>query len=328
MKPLCILLAFSIAHVSARNVSSSKGERPPSVGRSFYNFVVFHFETFFDKGNDNKAEPQPILVINAGHGRTGTATYLQALKRLGLKCYHMKEGVLETHGHLDLWANFLLDKSITFDDVMSTIADDGFNATADAPMNFFYKKQMKRFPDAPVILSIRPEEVDAGDAWQRSLHESVFRFVPIVASIPYRWLPGLRRFCEITILVNNMLTGELNGKSEKIDPTLLTKAYYDWIDDVKATVPSDKLLIYKVMDGWEPLCRHISHVSPIVAANCRQVLETNEPFPHMNDRQSVQRVQFTMRCITMATYALMAILPCLCWHLVFRRKRSGKDKRD
>jgi hypothetical protein len=43
---------------------------------------------------------------------------------------------------------------------------------------------------------------------------------------------------------------------------------------VRAEVPADRLLVWEVSDGWEPLCAFLDVPVP------------NEPFPKVNDRKS------------------------------------------
>lgn len=45
-------------------------------------------------------------------------------------------------------------------------------------------------------------------------------------------------------------------------------------EEVKRTVPADKLLVFEVKQGWEPLCEFLGVPVP------------DEPFPHVNDTQS------------------------------------------
>jgi hypothetical protein len=53
------------------------------------------------RGGANNActEIQPMQVIGAGFGRTGTMSMQAALELLGYRCYHMKE-ITEHPGHL------------------------------------------------------------------------------------------------------------------------------------------------------------------------------------------------------------------------------------
>ena len=53
--------------------------------------------------------------------------------------------------------------------------------------------------------------------------------------------------------------------------------YYTWIDHVKASVPKEKLLIFKPNDGWEPLCTHLGLPVPPV------------PYPSRNDRRAFMK---------------------------------------
>ena len=48
------------------------------------------------------------------------------------------------------------------------------------------------------------------------------------------------------------------------------------IEEVKRVVPPEKLLVYEVKEGWEPLCRFLE--VPVPAS----------PFPHVNDTQTFQ----------------------------------------
>jgi hypothetical protein len=277
----------------------------------------------------SKMEPQPLLVINAGHARTGTASFVRALERLGLNCYHMKEGVIETEGHMELWSRVMVEKTLSVEDILDEISNAGFNASADAPINFFYKEQMQRYPDAPVILTIRSDD-NPGHAWQRSLRDTVLRFPSIFSNIPFRFAhkpSTMAKFLHAVFEV--MLPDAGNSTTGVWHPDAMARVYEDWIQEVKATVPRERLLVFKASDGWGPLCEHIAHVSPIVASNCKEVLQANEPYPHINDTKSMQRIQFSMKCVTIASYTLLVTLAML---ILYRVKRTlsvvtkNKDK--
>jgi len=47
------------------------------------------------------------------------------------------------------------------------------------------------------------------------------------------------------------------------------KIFEQYIEDVKAYVPNDRLLVYNVSEGWEPLCNFLDLPMP------------NEKFPHL-----------------------------------------------
>lgn len=275
--------------------------------------------------------PQPLLVINAGNGRTGTTSFGMAMERLGLKTYHMVTGVRETPGQAEMWLKFLVEQAITFDDVLDDISRLGFNASSDSPLNLYYKQQMARYPDAPVIFSIRPEDENPGLAWQRSMQESVLQYPAITANIPFRWLPSIRLFDAFVFATFRAMIGDADDiMAELFDTSKLAKFYEDFAQDVMQTVPSEKILVFKSSDGWKPLCDHIAHVSPIVAANCREVLEANEPYPHANDRQTIQNTQIFLRWVTRCTYMLLYLVGVLLVGLpvLVSKRRMTKGKKE
>ena len=42
-------------------------------------------------------------VLNIGLARTATSSFVTAMRELGSKSYHMKDGVQDSEGHADLW---------------------------------------------------------------------------------------------------------------------------------------------------------------------------------------------------------------------------------
>jgi len=63
-----------------------------------------------------------------------------------------------------------------------------------------------------------------------------------------------------------------SGFPEGLDRDALIKGFIAHNDAVKATIPANRLLVYQVRDGWEPLCAFLGVAVP------------DEPFPRTNDR--------------------------------------------
>mmetsp|Transcript_38479 Transcript_38479/g.108758 ORF Transcript_38479/g.108758 Transcript_38479/m.108758 type:complete len:181 (+) Transcript_38479:594-1136(+) len=55
--------------------------------------------------------------------------------------------------------------------------------------------------------------------------------------------------------------------------TALVRAIQTWNQNVISSVPKDKLLVYDVHEGWEPLCKFLGVEVP------------DQPFPHINDTE-------------------------------------------
>lgn len=56
-------------------------------------------------------------------------------------------------------------------------------------------------------------------------------------------------------------------------------AFFDkWVDEVKRTVPPEKLLVFQVKEGWEPLCKFLDLPIP------------DYPFPNVNEKEAMSKV--------------------------------------
>lgn len=67
------------------------------------------------------------------------------------------------------------------------------------------------------------------------------------------------------------------------DDDQCAQAFDRRIDEITQTIPAERLLIYRISDGWEPLCRFLNLPIP------------NVPFPHANSRDDMQLMFDTMR---------------------------------
>ena len=68
------------------------------------------------------------------------------------------------------------------------------------------------------------------------------------------------------------------------------KYYTDWISEVKIVVPKEKLLVFSVKEGWEPLCKFLDLPIP------------KESFPKTNDTKMMKR---TIKTIRIASHCLV-----------------------
>lgn len=99
-----------------------------------------------------------IEVIGAGMGRTGTKSLQAALDLLGYKTYHFP-----LPEHAATWAKFV-DGRVSSDEVFDTVVKDGFTATCDNPAADLYAQQLKKYPNAKVVLTVR----DSSEKWVAS----------------------------------------------------------------------------------------------------------------------------------------------------------------
>jgi hypothetical protein len=200
-------------------------------------------------------ENDVMKIIGAGYGRTGTVSLQQAFEHLGYPCYHMQE-VMKAYdrGHVEQWDAALGGQNIDWDALFA-----GYEATVDFPACVFYQELMEAFPDALVILSIRDPE-----HWWNSYA----KLLNLVSKATwFNFVPMFRKFSAMnTHLMDKVFGGSLTTLSK--DDYIAQ--YLRHIDEVKETVPAERLLVYSVTEGWEPLCKFLGHPIP------------DRPFPHAN----------------------------------------------
>jgi Sulfotransferase domain len=244
-----------------------------------------------------------VKVIGAGFGRTGTWSLKAALEVLGFgPCYHMTE-VFAHPGHADFWSSAWRGEPVDWEGVLG-----GYEATVDWPACTFYEELMERHPEAKVLLSVRDPE-----PWYESTRSTIYELSMLLESSPIaRLIFGLISLLVFggfaggrSSIVNDMIwQGTFDGRFED-------KAYaievFEWHnEEVKRRVPSERLLVYEVTEGWVPLCEFLG------------VPEPEETFPHLNDATLLRRGTKAVR--TLATAVPVALALSIAAVLVLRRR--------
>jgi hypothetical protein len=179
-----------------------------------------------------------LKVIGAGFGRTGTLSLKLALEQLGFgPCYHMVE-VFKNPDATGWW----LDAANGTPDWRKIF--EGYNSCVDWPAATFYETLANAYPEAKVILTERDPE-----AWFRSTQETIFpRAVPPDTDAPFDQL--FRK------VIGRLFDQRMRDHDHVIDVFKRHNA------EVRQRIPSDRLLVYEVAQGWEPLCRFLGVAVP------------------------------------------------------------------
>jgi len=260
-----------------------------------------------------------VQVIGAELGRTGTMSLQEALRVLGYRTYHMEEFVKDP-SHPAAWRSFA-EGRLTAEDLFRKIAQEGYNATMDNPMCDAYEEQMRIFPDAKVVLTLHPR---GGAGWYKSFSSllSLVRVQSSPASLTYpnffSFIPMFQDINAVRCMMGTKTLGleacELMYGSHEKPPGWWQEQYEKHAAHVKKTVPAERLLIFDVSQGWEPLCRFLGVAVPDV------------PFPHSNDSRAIRRLATILTLAIYAWVPLVALLIFLVFKLCYRRG-SGKVKK-
>ena len=209
-----------------------------------------------------------IKIIGAGFPRTGTTTLKKALETLGYKdTYHFKD-LIASPKKLKHWKELEENGSTNFDELFQ-----GFQASVDFPGYPYYKILMEKYPEAKVILTKRDV-----DKWYESTLKTVWKAGPqtvlakMVLLTKMIFNTSLRdTFKCIKFMRNTYLKKQFDNNFASKENA--KKVFFKHIEDVKKHVPENKLLIYDVSEGWQPLCNFLELPVP------------EEDFPHLNKKE-------------------------------------------
>jgi hypothetical protein len=200
-----------------------------------------------------------LSVIGAGFGRTGTLSLKAALERLGLgPCYHMLE-VFKNPDHIAIWDRAAGGAAVDWDALFQ-----GYRSAVDWPVCRFYRELAEHYPDAKVILTVR----DPGK-WFRSAWDTIF---PVITSPAPDPIAQAQAVMARKIIAEQTFGGRLDDREHAI------AVFHRHIEEVRKTIPPERLLAYELREGWEPLCRFLGRPVP------------DEPFPKVNTTEDFRRM--------------------------------------
>ena len=239
-------------------------------------------------------------VIGAGFGRTGTMSLKVALEELGFgPCYHMSE-VFENPEHVEHW-EAAREGRASWERVF-----DRYRATVDWPGAAFYEELMERYPDARVILTVRDPE-----KWYESARSTIYTIQRVAASpifsLAALFVPRIRHTKRVARMASDLAWEDVFGGRFE-DRGYAIEVFERWNEQVKKCVPAERLLVYEVKEGWEPLCDFLGVAVP-----------EDRPFPHLNDAESFRRMIRRLTALALAALIGGAALAALALRYLLSR---------
>ena len=207
-----------------------------------------------------------LQVIGVGMHRTGSMSVKAALERLGFgPCYHGMEALRRCRDG-DHWlaayeAGGEIDWSVIF---------EGYRATLDWPTVYFWEQLANAYPDAKILLTDRDPE-----RWWDShvqMYEHGGEFVRELTDEERQWAEE-SGFARMQTALGTILTATFDGRTSDKEHCL--EVFEQHYERVRRTVPAERLLVYRVQEGWEPLCRFLGVDVP------------DEPFPRVNSADNL-----------------------------------------
>lgn len=191
-------------------------------------------------------------LINCGLGRTGTTSLKGALEILGISPIYHTTDMFKSTTHIDFWESVMRGQPVDWS------AFFGGYEVADWPAGLAYREIIAAFPEAKVMLTMRDPV-----QWFNSINGVMSKMSSM--RIPSERFKRAKKF-----LLEYAINGFFEGKVE--DQDHMVELFARHTEAVKALVPAERLLVYDVREGWEPLCRFLEVDVP------------NKSFPRLNQR--------------------------------------------
>lgn len=215
----------------------------------------------------------PMEVLSLGAPRTGTLSMCEAYKVLGIPSYHYAS-IFANCKDADMWMD-ALDAKFNPDSTKKQFGKSEFDqllghvgAVTDTPCCIFWKELIEAYPDAKVVLVERDEE-----KWLTSMRVLISGVLNPVGRYVLRHTDAARTGRILGLGMKWIecwfgVQGKLSTESAVLNAS---RTYHEHYPAIRAAVPKEKLLEYKLGSGWKPLCAFLGKEIP------------NEEFPNRND---------------------------------------------
>ena len=174
-----------------------------------------------------------LKIVGSGLGRTGTKSMQTALNMLGFgPCHHMVE-VFAHPESVPLWIEAGAGRP-DWDKIFA-----GYNSMVDYPGAFYWRQLAAHYPDAKVLHTVRDP-----DKWFASTQATIFE-------------PG-----SLVTLKDGPMAAFFGSFLHDIrdhlhDRAFMTAHFRRHSEEVKRSIPPERLLIYELGQGWAPLCKFL-----------------------------------------------------------------------
>lgn len=245
-----------------------------------------------------------IQVLGLGLPRCGTSSLHAALEGpvLGLgPCLHMKR-ILPSLEAQHLTLGIMREADAARRQRLIRALFDGYASAIDWPVHFVVADLMDLYPDAKLVLNLRPGPPEKRAAsWARSVHGAFDWF----ATWTYRFvgfpMTTFRTHYHMGPLAYECLASPRLGLVPVGGGTCFDWAteefYHRYLDHVReeAKKRGRELLEWEPSMGWAPLCEFLGKEPPAEGVE----------FPHLNDAQEMTRIKRLITVVGLCCWAMI-----------------------
>ncbi|KAI7184995.1 hypothetical protein KC363_g7395 [Hortaea werneckii] len=226
----------------------------------------------------------PLQVLCLGYSRTGTLSMHRALSLLGYPNPYHFSSILDNVLECDLWMRALQAKfygrgqadADADADTVPIHEDKSFwdgllghvSAITDSPANLFGEELVRLYPEAQVVLVDRGVE-SWFESWMAFCENAYDPWIGLLGRLDPEFLG---RITGLGACITSITAGFARNQDEA--RVRSRRAYRHHYRDVREFVPRERLLEFRLQEGWAPLCEFLGREVPDV------------PFPHVNEKES------------------------------------------
>ncbi|MGA8117389.1 MAG: sulfotransferase family protein [Actinocatenispora sp.] len=197
-----------------------------------------------------------LKVVGASFGRTGTSSVRVALEQLGFgPCHYMRDLFVDNE-HARDWLRIAQGETPDWENLLGR-----WTSTIAWPATYFWRELVAAYPAAKVLLTVRDPE-----AWYASMARTLHRTRPPGGGGDGP--DGVRD----RVIEQIVWQGTFSGRFA--DRAYATAVYRAHLDEVRDTVPTDRLVVVDAAHGWAQLCAGLGAAPP--TANFPSLNSTDE----------------------------------------------------
>ena len=191
---------------------------------------------------------------------------------------------------------------VTSKDWREFLSGRGYTAGVGEPMALFYKEVGAAYPDAKFLLTTRDPH-----SWYRSMKMAIIKPRSYLEKPPISWIFSLfsieqnkQLFHRVRALSATKLgLNHSSWSAVYAGEDAAVEFFTAWQDLMIRTIPAEKLLVYNVKEGWEPLANFLGEKVP------------EEPFPQINDGATINLI------VVGGYYLCVLVIPILLLSLLY-----------
>ncbi|THD23340.1 hypothetical protein D915_005752 [Fasciola hepatica] len=225
-----------------------------------------------------ESDEKAVFVIAAGCSDGEIAVIKAALEILFHKpCYDLTTMISKHPEHIRKWIELdkrLLDSSDKVDEEKLGDCDlirdilQGYACAVDFPVISYYWFVMQAYPSAKIVIAY-PDTV----SWSRYLRKIRDLRKQLDDTKLEIKIPSMKNGHDIGEFLDRVCYRLLGSENKLATDQSIADSLANWIQDGRARIPSERLLVYNTDDEWEPLCEFLGMEIP------------DEPFPEEQDQR-------------------------------------------